>query len=126
MTWAKTGLLLAVGGLAGMALAAILDASDKAAEKDRDNVDALECLIEDIRSEAEWAMEECVTDEDRENVYAKVRDSVHNLQVALQESGEAINAELYRQAALAPSKEEFENSLENLVQVVKVKMDNFD
>ena len=126
MTWAKTGLLLAVGGLAGMALAAILDASDKVAEKDRDDADALERLIEDIRNEAEWAMEECVTDEDRENVYAKVRDSVHNLQVALQEGGEAINAELYRQAALAPGKKEFENSLENLVQGFKVKMDNFD
>ena len=126
MTWAKNGLLLAVGGLAGLALAAILDASDKEAEKERNDVDALESLIEDIRSEAEWAMEECVTDEDRENVYSKVKDSIHNLQVALQESGEEINAELRRKAADAPSKEEVEDSVRNRVQDFKLKIDDFE
>ncbi|WP_029541594.1 hypothetical protein [Selenomonas sp. AB3002] len=126
MTWAKNGLLLAVGGLAGLALAAILDASDKEAEKARDDADALYSLIEDIRSEAEWAMEECVTDEDRENVYAKVRDSVHNLQVALQECGEAINTNLRKQATGARSREEVEKSIESIVQEFKVKTDKFD
>ena len=126
MTWAKNGLLLAVGGLAGLALAAMLDATDKETEKERDDADALENLIEGIRNEAEWAMGECVTDEDRENVYAKVRDSVHNLQMALQECGEAINTDLRKQATGARSREEFEESIESIVQEFKVKTDKFD
>ena len=126
MTWAKNGLLLAVGGLAGLALAAMLDATDKETEKERDAADALENLIEGIRNEAEWAMEECVTAEDRENVYAKVRDSVHNLQMALQECGEAINTDLRKQATGARSREEFEESIESIVQEFKVKTDKFD
>ena len=126
MTWAKNGLLLVVGGLAGMALAAILDASDKETEEERGDVDVLESLIENIRSDAEWAMEECATDEDRENVYAKVRESVHNLQVALQEHGEEINACLRRKAAKVYSKEELEASVRSRVQDFKLKMDDFD
>ena len=126
MTWARNGLLLAVGGLAGLALAAMLEATDKETEKERDAADALENLIEGIRSEAEWDMEECVTDEDRENVYAKVRDSVYNLQMALQECGEAINTDLRKQATGARSREEVEESIESIVQEFKVKTDKFD
>lgn len=126
MTWARNGLLLAVGGLAGLALAAMLDATDKETEKERDAADALENLIEGIRSEAEWDMEECVTDEDRENVYAKVRDSVYNLQMALQECGEAINTDLRKQATGARSREEVEESIESIVQEFKVKTDKCD
>ena len=126
MTWARNGLLLAVGGLAGLALAAMLEATDKETEKERDAADALENLIEGIRSEAEWDMEECVTDEDRENVYAKVRDSVYNLQMALQECGEAINTDLRKQATGARSREEVEESIESIVQEFKVKTDKCD
>lgn len=104
MTWAKNGLLLAVGGLAGMALAAILDVSDKEAEKERDDVDALESLIENIRSDAEWAMEECVTDEDRVRVYARVNDSVREYQVELGELGKQIIDDLKNEHLRRPAR----------------------
>ena len=126
MTWAKNGLLLAVGGLAGMALAAILDVSDKEAEKERDDVDALESLIENIRSDAEWAMEECVTDEDRVRGYARVNDSVREYQVELGELGKQIIDDLKKRASKTPSKEDVEKSIACRVQNLKFKMDNFD
>ncbi len=126
MTWAKNGLLLAVGGLAGMALAAILDVSDKEAEKERDDVDALESLIENIRSDAEWAMEECVTDEDRVRVYARVNDSVREYQVELGELGKEIIDDLKKRASKTPSKEDVEKFIAGRVQKFKFKMDNFD
>ena len=126
MTLAKNGLLLAVGGLAGLALAAILDASDKEAEKERNDVDALESLIENIRSDAEWAMEECVTDEDRVRVYARVNDSVREYQVELGELGKEIIDDLKKRASKTPSKEDVEKSIAGRVQNLKFKMDNFD
>ena len=75
MTWRKDGLLLAIGGLAGLVLAAVLESSDEDSEVVQET-DALESLIGDIRKDAEWAMAECSTDEEREKVYAQVKESV--------------------------------------------------
>ena len=124
MSWQKSGLLLAVGGLAGLALAALLDSAED--EKDRDDMDGLEKLADYIRSEAEWAMEECVTDEDREKVYAQVKESVHEYQVDLQEAGESIIADLRKKASESMSKEEIEESIEDMVKNFKIKTDSFD
>lgn len=124
MSWQKNGLLLSVGGLAGLALAALLDSAED--EKDREDMEWLEKLADDIRSEAEWAMEECVTDEDREKVYVQVKESVHEYQVNLQEAGESIIEDLRKKAAETMSKEEIEESIENMVQNFKVKTDSFD
>ena len=85
---------------------------------------ALEVLVKDIRDEAEWAMEECTTDEEREMVYAQVKESVQKIQLTLQEKGEEIIADLRAQVADAPSKEEFADSVESRVQDFKEKMDN--
>ena len=122
MTLWKNGLLLAAGGLVGLALAAILDDTDEQ-PKAKSEVDAMELLVEEIRSEAEWAMEECTTDEEREMVYMQVKDSVKRFQDVLQEKGEEIIADLREQAAEAPSKEEVEASVESRVQEFKKKMD---
>lgn len=124
MSWQKNGLLLAVGGLAGVALAALLDSSDD--RSDSDDVDGFEKLANEIRSDAEWAMDECVTDEDREKVYAQVKASVREYQVDLQKAGESIIADLRKKAAEAMSREEVEDSIENMVQNFKIKTDSFD
>ena len=124
MSWQKSGLILAVGGLAGVALAALLDSSED--EKDRDDMDGVEKLADDIRREAEWAMEECVTDEDREKVYTQVKESVHEYQADLQEAGESIIADLRKKAAKAMSKEKIEDSIDDMVQNFKIKTDSFD
>ena len=60
-----------IGGVAGWVLANLLE-DDKPVEKAEVTPEqALEVLVKDIRDEAEWAMEECTTDEEREMVYAQ-------------------------------------------------------
>ena len=113
-----------VGGVAGWVLANLMN-SDSDVEKAEVTPDqALEVLVKDIRDEAEWAMEECTTDEEREMVYAQVKESVQKIQLTLQEKGEEIVADLRAQVADAPSKEEFADSVESRVQEFKEKMDN--
>ena len=113
-----------VGGVAGWVLANLMN-SDSDVEKAEVTPDqALEVLVKDIRDEAEWAMEECTTDEEREMVYAQVKESVQKIQLTLQEKGEEIIADLRAQVADAPSKEEVADSVESRVQDFKEKMDN--
>ena len=113
-----------VGGAVGWLLANLME-EDKPAEKAEVTPEqALEVLVKDIRDEAEWAMEECTTDDEREMVYAQVKESVQKIQLTLQEKGEEIIADLRSQAADAPSKEEVADSVESRVQNFKEKMDN--
>ena len=113
-----------VGGAVGWLLANLME-EDKPVEKAEVTPEqALEVLVKDIRDEAEWAMEECTTDEEREMVYAQVKESVQKIQLTLQEKGEEIVADLRAQVADAPSKEEFADSVESRVQDFKEKMDN--
>ena len=113
-----------VGGAVGWLLANLME-EDKPAEKTEVTPEqALEVLVKDIRDEAEWAMEECTTDDEREMVYAQVKESVQKIQLTLQEKGEEIIADLRSQAADAPSKEEVADSVESRVQNFKEKMDN--
>ena len=113
-----------IGGVAGWVLANLLE-DDKPAEKaEVTSEQALEVLVQDIREEAECAMEECTTDAERELVYAQVKESVQKLQLTLQEKGEEIIADLRTQTADVPSKEEVADSVESRVQDFKEKMDN--
>ncbi len=113
-----------VGGAVGWLLANLME-EDKPVEKaEVTPEEALEVLVQDIRDEAEWAMEECTTDEEREMVYAQVKESVQKIQLTLQEKGEEIIADLRAQVADAPSKEEVADSVESRVQDFKEKMDN--
>ena len=113
-----------VGGAVGWLLANLME-EDKPVEKAEVTPEqALEVLVKDIRDEAEWAMEECTTDEERKMVYAQVKESVQKIQLTLQEKGEEIIADLRAQVADAPSKEEVADSVESRVQDFKEKMDN--
>lgn len=122
MTWRKDGLLLAIGGFAGLALAAVLESSDGDSEEVQET-DALESLIGDIRQEAEWAMAECSTDEEREKVYTQVKESVRNFQLTLQQRSEEIIADLQEQAVEAPDREEIASELDERVAAFKQRMD---
>ena len=113
-----------VGGVAGWLLANWMNS-----ERDVENAEvtpeqALDVLVKDIRDEAQWAMDECITDEEREQVYAEVKKSVQKIQLTLQEKGEEIIADLRAQAADAPSREEVAESVERRVHTFKQKMDN--
>ena len=121
MTWWRDGLFLAIGGLAGFALAAVLERSDEEGEAE---ADAMELLIKDIRQEAESLMADCTTAEERESVYAQVKESVRSLQLTLQEKGEEIISDLQREAEEAPDKETIESDLQERVAAFKQKMEN--
>ena len=89
MTWWKNGLLLAAGGVAGLALAAWLESECEKEGADvegngNSKADGIELLVEKVRRDAQWAMEECTTDEEREKVYADVASSIQELQATLQ------------------------------------------
>ena len=113
-----------IGGVAGWVLATFMN-EEKAAQKAEITPEqALEVLVKDIRDEAQWAMDECTTDEEREMVYAEVKKSVQKIQLTLQERGEEIIADLRAQVADAPGKEEVADTVETRVNEFKKKMDD--
>ena len=102
MSWVKNGLLLATGGIIGLCVAAVIEADDDGAECSSEglrDVDGIAVLAEKLRREAEWAMEECTSDEEHDAVYAEIKTSIGALQEKLAERGEEIIAELEAQFA---------------------------
>ena len=123
MSWRRDGLLLAAGGLAGLVLAAILEEDDrKETEEERDG---LEILADFVREQAQWAMDESVTEEDREQVYARIKEMVAKYQADLGDLGEEIIAEMREKAEGAPGKEEMKEELDRMVREFKVRTDRF-
>ena len=101
MSWWKNGLLLGAGGIAGLAIAAWLesenDSGSSSYRREPSTAESIEALMEKIRDEAKWAMEECTTDEQREKVYEEVKSSIQKLQAALERSGDKIITDLQAQ-----------------------------
>lgn len=100
MSWWKNGLLLGAGGIAGLAIAAWLESENdpfgasRERRREPSTAESIEALMEKIRDEAQWAMDECTTDEQREKVYEEVKSSIQKLQAALDRSGEKIITDL--------------------------------
>jgi uncharacterized protein YceH (UPF0502 family) len=67
-------------------------------------------------------MADCTTAEERESVYAQVKESVRDLQLTLQARGDEIIADLQREAEEVPDKEKIESDLEERVSAFKEKM----
>ena len=112
-------------GFVGWALTNLMNSdNDDAANDDLTPEQALEVLVNDIRSDAQWAMDKCTTDEEREFVYAQVKESIQNLKVALQKKGDEIIADLQAQAAQVHDDEEDDDTVESRMEQFKRKMDN--
>lgn len=100
MSWLKNGLLLGAGGIAGLAIAAWLesegtfDDAPRESRREPSTAESIEALMDKIRDEAQWAMDECNTDEQREKVYEEVKSSIQKLQAALERSGNKIITDL--------------------------------
>ena len=100
MSWWKNGLLLGAGGIAGLAIAAWLESENdplgvsRECRREPSTTESIEALMEKIRDEAQWAMDECTTDEQREKVYEEVKSSIQKLQTALERSGDKIITDL--------------------------------
>ena len=107
MSWWKNGLLLGAGGIAGLAIAAWLESErifdddhytvKRETKREPSTAESIEALMEKIRDEAKWAMDECTTDEQREKVYEEVKSSIQKLQTALERSGDKIITDLKAQ-----------------------------
>lgn len=102
MTWWKNGLLLAAGGAVGLVAGVLLCETDFEDEQDGQDAtqskeDAVQALVARVRCEAIAAMEECETDEEREAVYAQVRQSIQETQEMLAKKGNELIAELQKQ-----------------------------
>lgn len=124
MTWWKNGLLLAAGGVAGLALAAWLESEcENSREGKEQHADGMELLVEKVRKEAEWAMEECTTDEEREKVYEEVASSIRDLQATLKQRGDEIIADLKEQALSGGEYDEEEDG-EDAVRKFKGSMED--
>ena len=122
MSWVKNGLLLAAGGFIGLCVAAALEADDDGGERGSDglrDVDGIALLSEKLRREAEWAMEECTSDEERTAVYAEIKTSIGALQEKLAERGAEIIAELESQ--FAEGRDEADSMNEPPVQTTQVQ-----
>ena len=98
MSWWKNGLLLGAGGIAGLAIAAWLESENNSGSSsyrcEPSTTESIEALMEKIRDEAQWAMDECTTDEQRDKVYEEVKSSIQKLQTALERSGDKIITDL--------------------------------
>ena len=108
MGWWKNCFLVATGVVAGALLYETVMNDDK--EDDDDDDDAVEAVDEDdvettetdgmgllvskVRREAMLAMACCTSDEEREVVYAQVKESVQEMQDALAKKGEALIEQL--------------------------------
>ena len=98
----KNGLLFVAGGLASIAFISLLEASDDEIydmdTQECDNKDAaLQKIVDEVRKDAKWAMDECRNDEEREKVYVQVREAIQSFQTKLQSSGDEIIADLRSQ-----------------------------
>ena len=114
-----------IGGLVGWALTNLMNSdNDDVAKGDFTSEQALGVLLNDIRRDAQWAMDKCTTDEERERVYAQVKESIQNLKVALQKKGDEIIADLQVQATQVHYDEKDDDTVESRIEQFKRKMDN--
>lgn len=116
---------LVIGGLAGWVLANFMNSDNDEDDKyDLTPEQALEVLVNDLRNDAQRAMDKCTTDEEREFVYAQVKESIQNLKITLQERGDEIIADLQVQATESQYAAEEEDTVESRVNEFKRKMEH--
>jgi ElaB/YqjD/DUF883 family membrane-anchored ribosome-binding protein len=133
MSMAKNGILLAIGGMVGAFIAAVMTNDEaKDAAKACKEFAAMDRLIDTLRMEGEKALKVCTSDEEREAVYEKIRASVMKLKDELQERGEALIAE-FRAKALAEAAggetetaSEAEGHVENIRQTLERFSESLD
>lgn len=126
MSWWKNCFLVATGVVAGALLYETVmndedDVSEDAADDGEEaEPDGMEILIEKVRREATLAMAQCENDEEREAVYAQVKESVQEIQDALAKKAQALIEELKEEAE--QQGEAADDGVERHVQDIKAAM----
>ena len=130
MGMAKNGLLLAIGGMLGAFVAAVMT-NDEVKETAKEAAQAckefaaMDRLIDTLRREGETALKVCTNDEEREAVYEKIRASVTQLKEELQERGEALIAEFRAKAKTEDAGPETESEAEGHVENIRQTLARF-
>ena len=131
MGMAKNGILLAIGGMVGAFVAAVMT-NDEVKQTVKETADAckelaaMDRLVDTLRREGEAALRTCTNDEEREAVYEKIRTSVANLKEELQARGEALIEEFRAAAAKAePMAEEARTAAEGHVENIRQTLERF-
>jgi len=113
---------LLIGGLAGWTLANYMNTEDdEMKESAFPSEKALEMLVNDIRNDAQRVIDICTTNEEREFVYDKLKESFQKLEITLQDKADEIIADLKAQAT-APMYDE--DNVEVRIKEFKEKMDS--
>ena len=133
MSWWKNCFLVATGVVAGALLYETVMNDDKEDDDDDDMVDeddadeveapesdGMELLVAKVRREAMLAMACCTSDEEREVVYAQVKESVQEMQDALAKKGEALIEQLKEEVGQQGTAEE--DSVEQSIQSIEDAM----
>ena len=130
MGMAKNGLLLAIGGMVGAFVAAVMT-SDEVKQTVKETADAckefaaMDRLIDKLRMEGEAALRVCTNDEEREAVYEKIRASVAQLKEELQAKGEALIAEFRAKAQAETAEPETNDDAEGHVANIRQTLEKF-
>ena len=104
MSWWKNCFLVATGVVAGALLYETVMNDSAEAEDDEDDAldenepDGMELLVSEVRVRAMLAMARCRSDEERERVYAQVKESVQEMQETLAKKGEELIEQLKEEA----------------------------
>ena len=104
MSWWKNCFLVATGVVAGALLyEQVMNDEDDKRDVDEDDdeeieQDGIEILLSKVRCEAMVAMAKCRSYEEREAVYAQLKETVQEMQDALAEKGEAMIEQLRAEA----------------------------
>lgn len=136
MSMAKNGILLAIGGMLGAFVAAVMT-SDEVKQTVKETAEAckefaaMDRVIEKLRIEGEAALKVCTNDEEREAVYEKIRAAVAQLKEELQEKGEALIAEFRAKANSAAetvpeTNEDADGHIENIRQTLERFSESLD
>ena len=136
MGMAKNGVLLAIGGMFGAFVAAVMT-SDEVKQTVKETAEAckefaaMDRVIEKLRIEGEAALKVCTSDEEREAVYEKIRASGAQLKEELQQKGEALIAEFRAQmksadAGNVETNEDADGHIENIRQTLERFSESLD
>ena len=136
MSMAKNGILLAIGGMLGAFVAAVMT-NDEVKQTVKETAEAckefaaMDRVIEKLRIEGEASLKVCTSEEEREAVYEKIRAAVAQLKEELQEKGEALIAEFRAKAKSADetaseANEDADGHIENIRQTLERFSESLD
>ena len=115
----EEALLLAAGGIVALIVSAVVAADDEeeqAGETQKESRERIEAMFAALRKEAEQAIADCETEEERAAVCENIRQSIQQLQDNLADHGTSVKERL----------KEFDRLLSNVGEMMRAPMADGD